>query len=167
MTTRTPYTRHARFQVGSTGSRDRADCPRWRTLIVRPASAERHPWRGRDEMDLEQGVRSGHGTPVVSREGLLRHLRGKSPTDGRGPALQPDRTGRRSCASMGRTALASCSRRHAARPHLTAISAYESMEDPEAAEPRGWRAFIIVVSTLAVDVGPDEQTNGQLPLLSS
>ena len=47
------------------------------------------------------------------------------------------------------------------------ISANQSMEDPEAAEPRGWRAFIIVVSTLAVDAGPDEQTNGQLPLLSS
>jgi hypothetical protein len=67
----------------------------------------------------EPRVRSLRGTPVVSREGLLRDVRGESGTGGTGAALQSHRTGRRSCAPMGRTALAGRGRRHAARPHLT------------------------------------------------
>jgi hypothetical protein len=56
----------------------------------------------------------------MSQQGLPRHVRGKCDSSGRDSALQSDRAGWRSCAPMGRTALAGRTWRHGARPQLVA-----------------------------------------------
>ena len=77
--------------------------------------------------------RIGCDRPVVRQsclaKGCFATFEASPAKDGRGPALQPGRTGRRSCAPMGRAALAGSRGRHAARPRLRAIEREECMED--------------------------------------